>query len=158
MKMIFLILLTLIFIFLSLILIFGSYRTIKTQTSANQRIFLQGQVSRELPNGLYRGEVTGLKTSWQGKKIDSKLGVGINIFKNQNEISEKYPFKIYKAPGLQDKMEVLKIDYNLSENPLWLRFIVDEIVATSKDKFLGKLHVKLLPGLIASLGYFTLEK
>jgi hypothetical protein len=156
--MVLLILVTLIFIVVSLILIFATYRTVKTQTSSNSKIFLNGKVPNNLPDGLYKGKVTGLETSWQGKKFNSKENSGINVFKNDEKLSDKYPFKLYKANGLQDNIEVIKIDYNLPENPLWLRFIVDEIVETENNKYLGKLHIKLASGLVASLGYFSLEK
>jgi hypothetical protein len=142
---------------LSIIFLFATFRTIKTQTSPIQKVFLNGSVPKELPSGLFKGQVPGREFSWQGKKFNSN-GRGINLFKNGEDIKENYPFKFYKAQGLQDKKQVIRIDYNLSENPLWLRFIVDEIVEVKKDKYLGKLHVKLFPGLVASLGYFELEK
>lgn len=158
MKMILLIFLTLIFILISASLVFASIRTIKTQTNPSQKVFLNGSVPKELPDGLYKGKVPGREFSWQGKKFSAKQNSGINVFKNDDKLNEKYPFKLYKTKGLQDNIEVLRIDYNLSENPFWLRFIVDEIVEVEKGKYLGKLHVKLFPGLVASLGYFELEK
>jgi hypothetical protein len=154
MKMFILILVTLLFTALAIIFILGTYRTIKTQTSGNQNIFLSGKIPDKMPDGLYKGSVTGLKTSWKGKKFDSKTGMGINVF----ETNENYPFKFYTAQGLQDNKQVIKIDYNLPENPLWLRFIVDEIVEVKPGKYLGKLHIQLFPDLVASLGYFSLEK
>ncbi len=156
--MVMLIIVTLIFIVLSLIFIGASYLTVRTFASSNQDMFLKGKVPDKLPEGLFRGEVPGHKFSWQGKKFSAQNKRGINIFKNGELITENYPFKFYQAKGLQDNNEVIRIDYNLPENPLWLRFIVDEIVETSPNKYLGKLHVRLFPGLVASLGYFKLEK
>ncbi|TSC86723.1 MAG: hypothetical protein G01um10147_804 [Microgenomates group bacterium Gr01-1014_7] len=156
MKMIGLLLLTLGFIFIATILFIGTYRTWKTQTSPNQALFISGSAPMALPNGFYSGKVTGLKTNWQGKKFNSKSKTGINIFKKEGKQIELYPFKIYMAAGLQDNIEVLRIDYNLPENPLWVRFVKDEIVETGEDKFLGKIHLTVIPGLPVSVGYFSL--
>jgi hypothetical protein len=121
---------------------------------AKQKLFLSGRVPSPLPNGFYKGSV-GMKTSWQGKKFDAKLQKGINIINGR----EVYPFRTYVGKGLRDKdLDVLKIDYNIPKNPFWLRFILDEIVQTSPNHFLGKVHIKLLPGVHFTLGFFRLEK
>ena len=158
MKMIGPILLTLFFISISIILSLGLYRSWKTQVSPNQKIFLQGKLPVNLPDGFYRGSVTGFKSTWQGKKFDAKSKKGINIFKKENNLVENYPFKFYASKGLADNIEVIRIDYNIPQNPFWLRFIKDEIVEVGKDKFLGKLNINLFPGITFSLGYFRLEK
>lgn len=155
--MILLILITIILIVLAAIFLIATLFTWKTQSNPMQKQFLSGSVPTKLPEGLYKGQVPGHTFTWQGKKF-MKDGTGINVFKDGDKISDKYPFKFYVAQGLQDNKQVIRIDYNLPENPLWLRFIVDEIVETSQGKYLGKLHIKLLPGLVASLGYFDLEK
>ncbi len=126
-------------------------------SSSNQKIFSSGKVPKELPNGFYKGHVERIKVSWQGKKFDAKSGTGVNIFKNGDQLIEKYPFKIYKAEGLKDRMIVLRIDYNLPQNPFWVRLVVDEVVETSPDNFLGKINLKLT-GFSLTLGYFTLKK
>ena len=158
MKMVGPLLLTLIFIIISVILSIGLYRSWKTQSSPNQEIFLLGKVPNRLPDGFFRGSVTGFKSTWQGKKFDAKSKKGINIFKKENNLSENYPFRIYSSKGLADNIEVLRIDYNIPQNPFWLRFIKDEIVEVGKDKFLGKLNINLFPGITFQLGYFRLEK
>lgn len=157
MRMFYLIFLTLVFILITAILILASFRTWKVQTSPNQKLFLSGKVPLKLPDGFYQGKVKGLKTTWQGKKFNSKNKTGINIFMEEKRI-EKYPFKIYKVRGLQDNLEVLRIDYNISENPFWIRLVKDEIVETGKDKFLGKIHLSIIPGIPISVGYFNLMK
>ena len=155
MKMFYLILLTLIFLIVTLLLIFALLRTWKTQTGSNQKLFLSGHIPNPLLDGIYKGSVIGLKTNWQGKKFDAKNSAGINIIDNK----EKYPFKTYIGKGLQDtNLRVYKIDYNISQNPLWLRFILDEIVEVEKGKYLGKVHINLIPKVPISLGYFRLEK
>ena len=135
-------------------LLLGLLRTWQVQNSSYQKLFLSGKIPDPLPNNLYKGSVN-FKTTWQGKKFDATNSAGINIIDN----NEKYPFKTYTGKGLQDKnLDVFKIDYNIKENPLWLRFILDEIVEIEKNKFLGKVHINLIPGLPFSLGYFRLEK
>lgn len=123
--------------------------------SSNQKLFLSGKVPNPKPNGFYRGSLKRLKTPWQGKKFDEGTSTGINLINGK----EVYPFKTYVGKGLKDKnLNVLKIDYNTPENPFWVRLILDEIVQISPNKYLGKVHLKIIPGLPFTLGYFNLEK
>ncbi len=116
--------------------------------------FANGKVPSPLPNGFYKGSVS-FKTSWQGKKFNAKNSTGINLINDQ----EKYPFKTYIGKGIADRnLDVLKIDYNIPQNPWYLRFILDEIVETSPGHYLGKVHIKLFPSLGLTLGFFRLEK
>ncbi len=135
-------------------LLLGLIRTWKVQNSPNQKLFLKGHIPSPLPDGLYKGSVGNIKTGWEGKKFDASSSSGINLISGK----EQYPFKTYAGKGLADNIDVLKIDYNLPQNPFWLRFILDEIVEVEKGKFLGKVHLNLIPGLPFSLGYFRLEK
>ena len=137
---------------------YGSYRNFRTQTNPNQKIFLKGTVPSKFPDGFYKGTVNGLNTPWAGKEFNAKEMNGINIFKENEKSTKKYPFHLYKGRGLADKnLEVIKIDYNLPQNPILLRFIMDEIVETSKDQYLGKLHIRF-PGFSFALGFFSLRK
>ena len=156
MKLLSLSFVALAFILLGVILLLGIMRTWRVQSNQIQQEFLKGNVPTNL-NGLYKGTVN-IKTTWQGKKFNSSKSTGINIFKDANDVRERYPFKTYVGKALQDDIQVLKIDYNLPENPLWLRFVVDELVQTKPGKYLGKLNVKFPPGISFGLGYFTLEK
>lgn len=157
MKLLILGIFALFLIILGIAILFGIWRTWKVQNNPLQQKFLKGKVPSGL-NGFYRGSVTGLKTNWQGKKIDSANSTGINIFKEADDSKERYPFKIYTGKGLQDNRDVLKVDYSSNKEPWWLRFILDELVETSPGKYLGKVHVQLLPGIGFTLGYFELEK
>lgn len=157
MKFIILGFLALFLICLGIGILFGLWRTWKVQSSPLQKDFIKGSLPFGL-DGLYKGSVSGLKTTWQGKKFEASSSAGINLFKSDSGVTERYPFKTYSGKGLQDNIQVLKIDYNLKENPLWLRFIVDELVQTAPNKYLGKLQVKLLPKVSFSLGFFNLEK
>jgi hypothetical protein len=131
----------------------------KTQHAPQQEEFLTGKIPQPLPNGLYKGTVNGKETTWQGKKFNTTTSTGINIFKISNNNQELYPFKTYTGPGVADhSLKTMKIDYNVNNNPLWLRLIVDEVVEVSPGHFLGKLNVRLLPNFAVPLGFFELTK
>jgi len=137
----------------------GLVRTRKIQTSDNQKRFLAGVVPNPAPDGFFKGSTTEYKGSWQGKEFDATHSWGSNVFKENGELKKRFPFKTYVGKGLADRnLDVLKIDYNIRENPLWLRLILDEIVEVKPGKYLGKLHLRLFLFLPFSLGYFTLEK
>lgn len=151
--------LLMVFIFLLVVILtVGLLWTAKTQRNPVQKQFLIGNVPNSL-NGFYKGNVKGYKGTWQGKKFNASESIGINIFKKEGETSEQFPFKTYVGNGIQDKnIKVLKIDYNIPQNPLWARFILDELVEIEKNQYLGKLHIRFIPFLPFSLGYFKLEK
>ncbi len=139
--------------------VFGFYRNWRTQNSPNEKIFLAGKIPKDLLDGFYKGKVAGLKTNWQGKVFHSKLQKGANIFGTGVKKQEVFPFKTYVGKGIADKnLDVVKIDYNIPQNPLWLRSILDEVVETSKNHFLGKLNIRIFPGLSFAMGYFTLTQ
>lgn len=157
--MILLIFLTTFSVLCSIILTFGTYRAYMVQAAPGQRIFLAGKIPAKPLEGVYQGSVRNLKTNWIGKSFLPKDSSGINNFKENGTVAEKYPFKTYTGRGIQDKQtQVVKIDYNIEGNPLWLRFILDEIVQTEPNKLLGKVHIRFLPGVAFTLGYFNLEK
>jgi hypothetical protein len=153
---------TIVIVFICLFilaLLIGLFRHVLTQTSTQQQKFLSGKVTSSLPDGLYKGTVGGKETTWKGKKFDKDHNRGINIFQNGDTTREAFPFKTYVENGAADKsLLVIKIDYNLPENPLWLRLVVDEIVEVSPGKYLGKLHVRIFPDTTFALGFFELEK
>lgn len=140
------------------IVAFGVLRTVKSEKSKNQAVFTSGQPLTIPAAGLYRGSVTGYTGSWQGKFFGEE-GQGSNLFQENGREVRKYPFAFYQSQGLRDKnLEVIRLDYNQPGNPWWLRFIVDEIVADGPNTYLGKVHVRLMPSLVFTMGYFTLEK
>ena len=78
-----------------------------------------------------------------------------------NEIggTDAYYFATRIGSGLKDKKtEVLKLDYDSENNPFMIRIILDEIVETGSEEFLGKVHVKIFPGIFATVGFFALTK
>lgn len=135
------------------------YRTFKTERSENQTAFVQGTADIAALDGDYRGKVRGYNGAWRGKTFNQAERSGINRFDEEGGAVSKYPFKIYAAKGLRDEaVDVVVLDYNLAGNPWWLKFVVDEMVSTGPNTYLGKIHVRLTPGIVFSLGYFTLEK
>lgn len=148
-----------VFALLAILFIAGILRTQNVHKSANQKKFLAGKVPDPLLNGFYRGQANGYAGPWQGKSFDKKRKMGGNIFKNGVREMKKFPFKTYVGKGLQDKnLDVFKIDYDIPENSFWVRMILDEIVEVEKEKYLGKIHLRFLPGIPFTVGYFTLEK
>jgi hypothetical protein len=107
--------------------------------------------------------VANLWMPWSGKAFDLSQQRGDNIFTNDSYLLARlfnplyrgfttdsaktyrgFAFRTYTAPGLfdADRM-VLKIDYNLKENPaLTVRRVLDELVQLDDDLYLGKAHVR----------------
>jgi|SRR5581483_12010879 len=159
MKFILALIVCILLILVLLVVLFGIVRTIQVQHKPQQKEFLSKSAPKKLPDGIYKGTVTGLTTTWQGKKFDAKNKAGINVFKNGGTLTEKYPFKLYTGKGVQDKnTTVLKIDYSKNKSPWWLKYILDEVVEVAPGKFLGKVHITVIPGLPFTIGYFQLER
>jgi hypothetical protein len=99
---------------------------------------------------------------WLGKTFNPAQRSGDNIFtKNSYPLARffnpvyrgffadgpdtyrGFAFRTYTAPGLVDlDRSVLKIDYNLRENPsLTVRRVLDELVQVTDNLYLGKAHV-----------------
>lgn len=136
-------------------LLLGFLRNWQVERSPKQALFLSGKIPDPLPNGFCKGSVDGIKTRWMGKKFNLQKSSGINIIDSK----EVYPFKTYTDYGLKDKkIKVLKIDYNIPKNPLWLRLILDELVEIEKHKYLGRAYLKVIPHLPFCIGFFKLEK
>lgn len=150
----------LLWIFIGVVLVFfllGFLRTWQTQHSKNQKRFLEGSVSE--PDGLYKGLLRGYTGSWRGKKFNKKQKTGMNVFSVGNKAMELYPFHTRVEKGFIDNsITTIWLDYNIAQNPWWLRMILDEIVLAQKDTYLGKVHFRILPGLSFALGYFWLKK
>lgn len=106
--------------------------------------------------------LAGIWMPWLGKTFDSRRQFGDNIlsrasyplarilspfyrgFQHEGKGSYRaFAFRTYIAPGLMDTdRTVLKIDYNLKENPaLTVRRVLDELVQIDDQLYLGKAHV-----------------
>jgi hypothetical protein len=133
----------------------GVVQTLRVERRPSQQTFRGGKAPKPLPEGFWRGSVTIQQgKNWRGKVFDRAAQTGINRFAD----GERYPFKMYVAPGLRDRdLRVLRIDYNVPGNPWWLRLIVDEVVQTEPGHYLGKVHLAALPGLTFTATYFELN-
>lgn len=147
----------LLFLLVALLLLW--LRTWQMKHEPNQQDFLQGKIPNPKLDGIYYGNM-GFDTSWIGKKIDAEQNTGINLFKNKKGVqTSKYPFKTSVSSGLFDEnLLVLKISYNVKGNPFWVRWIEDEIVEIKPSEYLGKMNLKIIPGLPFSVLYFDLKK
>lgn len=138
---------------------YGFYRTWKTGQCPDYASFFGGTAPSAMPEGLWNGTADELgKISWKGKKFLGG-GRGINLFEKSGVTNEAYPFAFLTADsiGFPGK-KILKLDYGQKENPLWLRFIVDEMVSVGENKFLGVVYITLIPGTPFRMGYFALTK
>ncbi len=139
--------------------LYGFYRTWKTGAQPEYEEFTKGTLPTARPEGLWKGTAPELgEISWQGKKFDGGME-GINRFKNNGVETETYPFTYFEAKsvGWKDK-KVIRLHYGLKTNPLWLRFIVDEMTSVGPNEFLGVVYIKLIPGFPFRMGYFRLMK
>lgn len=143
----------------SVVVAAGLARTLQTQRSPKQNEFLAGRVPSEMPDGFYEGSADFNTDSWKGKSFDQVERRVVNVFDSGGTRRDQFRFRTYIRAGLQDpEIEVLKIDYDIPENPRWLRRVLDEVVEVGDGKLLGKVHARLVPGLPFTLGYFRLEK
>lgn len=143
-----------------LVIVFaGVWFTSRVEHSPNQALFIEGGVPAPKPDGFYQGTVSNLPTaSWLGKKFSMAQASGTNVFKDGSSTVEQYPFVTRVQAGLRDKeTQVLAIDYNIPENPFWLRTVLDEIVEVTPGHYLGKMHIRIFKYSFSIL-YFELTK
>lgn len=149
--------------------------------SARQKQFVTGKPPSNAPDGFYKGTaflLGGGPVPWLGKSFDAANNVGFNIFtpkgasllkvmtpfyklfrQNSDGNTDAYYFKTSTSRGFRDKqIDTFKLDYDSPENPFLIRIILDEIVETAPQEFLGKVHMKVFPGYYATIGYFGLKK
>lgn len=114
---------------------------------------------------------------WLGKTFESSQQRGDNIFRSDSYLLARlfnplyrgfiadspktyrgFAFRTYTAPGLFDQdRTVLKIDYNLKENPpLTVRRVLDELVQLDDRLYLGKAHVRWWFGAWQTVAFFSL--
>ena len=170
-----------IFIFAALWIAFWSLVTFLVQNSDYQKKFLQGSTPAQPPDGFYQGTAHVLfdkQTPWLGKSFNSADNLGFNVFtssggkllrlltplynrfsRNSEGNTKAFYFKTRSEPALKDApLNVIKLDYDSAENPFIIRIILDEIVEIAPEQYLGKIHLKVLPGFYSTIGYFGLKK
>ncbi len=149
--------------------------------SRRQGEFLLGTLPSEAPAAFYRGSAYLLGSGpvpWLGKSFEAENSKGFNIFTpkaaailklmtpfyrnfrvNAEGNTDAYYFDTRTGPGFRDKrIQTFKLDYHSPENPFLIRIILDEIVETAPQEFLGKVHLKVFPGYYATIGFFGLHK
>ncbi|MEZ5428107.1 MAG: hypothetical protein R2747_17680 [Pyrinomonadaceae bacterium] len=160
---------------------FWSLVSLFVRQSRFHRQFISGTLPEAAPDGFYRGTAHiffDRQTPWLGKSFDPAGGFGFNIFSpagasilkmlapfyrlftvNEGGNTDAFYFETRVEAGLKDQdVNVIKLDYDRSENPLPIRIILDEIVAVGPDAYLGKIHLKVFPGFFTTIGYFSLRK
>jgi len=136
----------------------GFLQTWQVNTSENGKLFASSSAPKVALNGFYKGGVNlPVKITWLGKKFIAASSTGINIFDDGDpQPDERYPFTTSVASS--SGKTVLLLDYNLPENPLWLRPVLDEVVEPMPGQYMGKLTVRIVPGYPFALGFFRLTK
>lgn len=108
--------------------------------------------------------LTRLYQPWQGKTFDARTSSGDNVFADNawSKATGKlgwpeyriysdewpgmvrvFPFKTFVAPGIEDEdLQVLRIAYADSPNPLPVRRMIDEAVELPGGFILGKAHMR----------------
>jgi hypothetical protein len=108
--------------------------------------------------------LTRIYLPWLGKTFDAATSTGDNVFVDNawSRATEKlgwpayrvhsddppgtvrvFPFRTYVGKGIEDpELDVLKIDYGQSPNPLPVRRVVDEVVELPGGYILGKAHMR----------------
>jgi hypothetical protein len=163
------------------ILILGSLVTFLAERSPYQKMFLKGRLPDPAPQGFHPGQphlLLDKKTPWLGKSFDREAQMGFNIFTpagasilkiatplykkfsvNGEGNTRAFYFRTYTGQGKKDvNTDVFKLDYDFPENPFLIRIILDEIVEIAPREYLGKVHVKFLPGFFVTIGYFGLRQ
>ncbi len=119
--------------------------------------------------------ITKFWIPWYGKEFNDKHHEGNNsipsylfsfvrlmygekvIIKRHKDSINVFPFRTKITKGLNDKIEVLQLDYDLPENPENIRSIVDELVCTGGTEYLGKAYLKENKG-VRLIAFFSLSK
>jgi hypothetical protein len=125
------------------------------------------------------GMISAWWMPWKGKTFDAARACGDNIFTRDSRTLARvywpwyrgyrddgpqtfraFAFRTYLAPGRADPdRQVLKIDYNLYENPGGsIRRVLDELVQVADNDYLGKAHLKWWWGRWQLVAYFTLSQ
>ena len=136
-------------------LVVRAYYGWQTSRMSEYGEFAEDMLPSPAPEGQYSGTATVSSGSWQGKKFDSAASTGVNRFTE----GDRYVFTTSTAKSLTDSsQQVLRIDYNQSSNPWWLRLVTDEVVQTAPNQLLGKIQINAIPSLPFTVGYFRLSK
>jgi hypothetical protein len=116
---------------------------------------------------------------WLGKRFDARRACGTNLFARSSlplaalfnptyrafvndgpNAYRAFRFRTSLGRGLMDPgQEVLKIDYDLPENPAaTVRRVLDELVQLDQGVYLGKAHLRWWWGRWQTVAYFALYR
>jgi hypothetical protein len=121
--------------------------------------------------------LTSMWMPWKGKNFDIETCMGENILTRGGGRIAKALFPWYKGPTLEDgcmlgfqfrmgygtsrinsDQDVMRVDYDLYENPPLVRRLLDEMVEISEGYYLGRSLLLRAPHKVQCLGYFTLSE
>jgi hypothetical protein len=132
-------------------------RSWQVENSAEQKIFAANSAPARL-DGFYKGSVNlPVKVTWMGKNFNAASSTGTNIFEDAT-VGQRAAYPFTTTVGTHDSSTVLNISYDSAENPFWARPILDQIVETGPDHYLGKITLHVIPNYPLSLGFFRLQK
>jgi len=142
---------------IALVLVAGFVLTWMVRSSIDQRAFENGYLPSPPLSGITRITAGGISPSWQGKEFSATSKAGMDLFEDRGNTIRRYTFAVSEGAGLFDTQKtILRMDYGVNTNPLWLRPVLQEIVQTGSGVYLGKIHVRLLPFYPFSISYFKL--
>jgi hypothetical protein len=114
---------------------------------------------------------------WKGKSFDIETCTGENVLTHGGARVGKALFPWYKGLthddgrvlGFQFRMgygpsrinsdqDVMRIDYDLQDNPPLVRRLIDELVVIGEGYYLGRSLLLRAPHKVQCLGYFTLSE
>ncbi len=148
-----------LFFLVVIVLVVAVWNTKKLERSENQKRFVLGTIPGKPLDGFYSGTAPANNIQWRGKKFDASNMRGINVLQENSATVERYPFVTKYSSGARDhSTQVLAIDYNIPSNPWWLRPVLDEVVEVAPGQYLGKMHVRLIPGWPFTVLFFELKK
>ena len=121
--------------------------------------------------------LTRMWMPWKGKSFDIETGTGENILTRGGGHFGKALFPWYKGMtrddgrilGFQFRMgygpsrinsdqDVMRIDYDLQDNPPVMRRLIDELVEIGEGYYLGRSLLLRAPHKVQCLSYFTLSE
>ncbi len=145
---------------LALVLLIFMLVDYRLEHSAKQAVFQAGAIPNPEPSGYYDGYLAMPNPFWEGKRFDDITGRGVNVFRaGYGLTNEGFSFVTYPGKGLKDgNHDVFKLDYDISDNPFWLRPFFDEIVQVGDNHYLGKMYLRFLPGHPFTLAFFELSR
>ena len=167
-------------VFLSALLLVAVAVSSRMQRATFQESFGRGQAPQPMLDGFYPGAshvLFGVPVPWLGKQFTLTPEGGTNIFSSvggrlarllthrykhfaslPDGTVSAYNFRTTVGAGLRDpNVHVLKLDYNIPENPGIIRIIYDELVQVDPGRYLGKVYLQVLPGWFLCVGFFELK-